>query len=84
MQVSHTLSEAGHVPDLVQTQAKVQIRNLDGNPTIAQIDLVTTARVPGLDDATFQEQAKAAKDGCIISRALAGVGNITVEATLES
>jgi osmotically inducible protein OsmC len=40
--------------------------------------------VPGLDDATFQEQAKAAKDGCIISRALAGVGNITVEATLES
>jgi osmotically inducible protein OsmC len=40
--------------------------------------------VPGLDDATFQEQAKAAKDGCIISRALAGVGNITVDATLES
>jgi lipoyl-dependent peroxiredoxin len=38
MQVSHTLSEAGHVPDSVQTQAKVQIRNIDGNPTIAQID----------------------------------------------
>ena len=83
MQVSHTLSEAGHVPDSVQTQAKVQIRNIDGAPTIAQIDLVTTARVPGLDDATFQEQAKAAKDGCIISRALAGVSNITVDATLE-
>ena len=47
MQVSHMLSEAGHVPDSVETQAKVQIRNVDGNPTISQIDLVTTARVPG-------------------------------------
>jgi lipoyl-dependent peroxiredoxin len=84
MQVSHMLSEAGHVPDSVETQAKVQIRNVDGNPTIAQIDLVTTARVPGLDDGTFQETAKAAKDGCIISRALAGVSNITLDATLES
>jgi osmotically inducible protein OsmC len=84
MAVSNALSEAGHVPDSVQTQAKVHIRNVDGNPTIAQIDLVTRARVPGLDDATFQETAKAAKDACIISRALAGVGNITLDATLES
>jgi osmotically inducible protein OsmC len=84
MQVSHMLAEAGHVPDQVQTQAKVQIRNIDGLPTIAQIDLVTRARVPGLDAATLQETATAAKDGCIISRSLAGVGNITVEATLES
>jgi osmotically inducible protein OsmC len=84
MQVSHMLSEAGHVPDSVETQAKVQIRNVDGNPTISQIDLVTTAHVPGVDDNTFQETAKAAKDGCIISRALAGVGNITLDATLES
>ena len=84
MQLSHALSEAGSVPDSVQTQAKVQIRNIEGTPTIAQIDLVTTARVPGHDDATDQEQAKTAKDGCIISRALAGVGNITLDATLES
>jgi lipoyl-dependent peroxiredoxin len=84
MQVSHALSEAGHVPDSVETQAKVQIRNVDGNPTISQIDLVTTARVPGLDDGTFQETAKTAKDGCIISRALAGVSDITLDATLES
>ena len=60
------------------------IRNVNGNPTISQIDLVTRARVPGLDDAAFQEAAKTAKDGCIISRALAGVGDITVDATLES
>jgi lipoyl-dependent peroxiredoxin len=84
MQVSHQLAEAGHVPDSVETQAKVHIRNVDGNPTISQIDLVTRARVPGVDDATFQENAKSAKDGCIISRALAGVGDITLDATLES
>jgi osmotically inducible protein OsmC len=84
MAVSNALAEAGHVPESVQTQAKVHIRNVDGTPTIAQIDLVTRARVPGLDDATFQETAKAAKDACIISRALAGVGNITLDATLES
>jgi lipoyl-dependent peroxiredoxin len=45
---------------------------------------VTRARVPGLDDDAFQQTAKTAKDGCIISRALAGVGDITVDATLES
>jgi len=84
MQVSHALAEAGNTPDSVETQAKVRIRNVDGNPTISQIDLVTRARVPGLDDAGFQEAAKTAKDGCIISRALAGVSNITVDATLES
>ena len=84
MALSHALSEAGHVPDSVQTQSRVHIRNIDGNPTISQIDLVTSARVPGLDDATFQETAKATKDACIISRALAGVSNITVDATLES
>jgi osmotically inducible protein OsmC len=84
MQLAHNLSEAGHVPESVQTQAKVHIRNIDGNPTISQIDLVTKARVSGIDEAAFQEMAKATKDACIISRALAGVGNITVDATLES
>jgi lipoyl-dependent peroxiredoxin len=84
MQLAHNLSEAGHVPESVQTQAKVHIRNIDGNPTISQIDIVTRARVQGVDDATFQEMANETKDACIISRALGGVGNITVDATLES
>ena len=84
MQLSATLSESGHVPDSVETQARVHIRNIDGAPTISQIDLVTRAKVPGLDDATFQKTAQETREVCIISRALAGVGTITVEATLES
>src|SRR5215208_1282324 len=67
MGLSHALSEAGHVPESVETQAKVQIRNVDGAPTIAQIDLSTRAKVPGLDDNTFQQTAQATREQCIIS-----------------
>jgi lipoyl-dependent peroxiredoxin len=84
MQLSHNLAEAGHPVESVQTQAKVHIRNVDGSPTITQIDLITRGRVPGLDEATFKETAAATKDACIISRALGGVGTITVDAALES
>src|SRR3954462_15413473 len=62
MQLSSTLSEAGHVPDSVETQARVHIRNVDGAPTITQIDLVTHGKIPGLDDATFQKAAQETKD----------------------
>jgi lipoyl-dependent peroxiredoxin len=84
MQLSASLAEAGHVPDSVETQARVHLRQVDGQPTISQIDLVTRARVPGVDEETFQQTATAAKEGCIISRALGGVGDITLDARLES
>jgi lipoyl-dependent peroxiredoxin len=84
MQLASTLSQEGHVPDSISTEAKVHIRQVDGNPTITQIDLITRGKVPGLDEATFQKTAQETREVCIISRALAGVGNITVEATLES
>jgi osmotically inducible protein OsmC len=84
MQLSHNLAEAGHPVESVQTQAKVHIRNVDGNPTITKIDLITRGRVPGLDEATFKETAEATKDACIISRALRAVSEITVDAALET
>jgi osmotically inducible protein OsmC len=40
--------------------------------------------VPGIDQAAFTEKAEAAKVGCPVSRALAAVPEITVEATLAS
>jgi len=43
---------------------------------------VTVGQVPGLDEAAFVEQALAAKAGCPVSRALAGVPEITLEASL--
>ena len=51
-------------------------------PTITHIELETEAVVPGLAEPTFREHAEAAKKGCLVSRALAGVANITLKATL--
>ncbi|MGZ4270580.1 MAG: peroxiredoxin, partial [Solirubrobacteraceae bacterium] len=52
-------------------------------PTITKIALSTVGRVPGIDEAAFKEQAEAAKAGCPVSRALASVPEITLEASLE-
>jgi lipoyl-dependent peroxiredoxin len=82
MALSNILAEAGHTPESVDTTAKVHLRMLDGGPTIAQIDLETTGRVPGIDQDQFADYAQQAKEGCPVSRALAAVGQITLSATL--
>jgi osmotically inducible protein OsmC len=82
MALSNLLAQAGSPPDSVHTDATVTLRLVDGAPTITSIALVTVGRVPGIDEAAFQEHAAAAKAGCPVSRALAGVGEITLEATL--
>jgi lipoyl-dependent peroxiredoxin len=82
MALSNILAEAGHTPDSVETQAVVTLRPVDGAPTITKIALTTVGRVPGLDAAGFQEHADAAKAGCPVSRALAGVPEITLDASL--
>ena len=82
MAISAVMSEAGHVPESVSTTAKVHLRQAEGLPTITQIDLETEGRVAGIDQQQFEEFAKQAKDGCVVSRALAAVPEITLEATL--
>jgi lipoyl-dependent peroxiredoxin len=82
MALSHELATAGHTPDAVNATAKVHLRNVDGAPTIAQIDLEVVGSVPGLDAEGFQEFAEKAKAGCPVSRALAGVPEITLDARL--
>ena len=84
MALSLVLGEGGNEPESIQTQAKVSLRNLDGGPTITKIALTTRARVPVLDDEGFQKAADAAKENCVISRALGGVEEITLDASLES
>jgi osmotically inducible protein OsmC len=83
MALSNTLAQEGHTAESVSTTAKVHLRFVDGAPTIAQIDLVTKGKVPGIDQAQFADYAAQAKAGCPVSRALAGVGEITLEATLR-
>ena len=60
------------------------LRFVDGAPTITKIELVTVGEVPGIDQAAFEQAAAGAKAGCPVSKALAGVPEITLEATLAS
>ena len=84
MALSNILAQAGTPPESVQTDATVTLRRVDDAPTITKIELVTVGRVPGLSEADFVEKAQAAKAGCPVSRALAGVGEITLQASLAS
>jgi osmotically inducible protein OsmC len=82
MALSAALAEAGTPVDSVSTDATVTLRIVDGAPTITKIALVTVGTVPGLDEAAFQEAAAGAKANCPVSKALAGVSEITLEASL--
>jgi osmotically inducible protein OsmC len=84
MALSNALAQAGTPAESVHTDATVTLRRVEDKPTITSIALVTVGRVPGIDEAAFVQQAEAAKAGCIISRALAAVGEITLEASLAS
>src|SRR5438132_4679165 len=72
MALAAALSRAGHVPDRVHTTAKVHLEKGDGGFSITRVELVSEASVPGIDQATFDEQAEATRTGCPVSKALAG------------
>jgi osmotically inducible protein OsmC len=82
MALSDMLAQDGHTPERMRAQARVQLRNVDGAPTIARIDLDVEGSVPGLDADGFADYARKAKDGCPVSRALAAVPEIEVSARL--
>jgi osmotically inducible protein OsmC len=83
MALSLILSEGGNEPESIKTTAKVGMRNTDVGPTITKVALTTRAKVPGIDADGFAKAAEAAKAGCVVSRALAGVDEITLDAALE-
>jgi lipoyl-dependent peroxiredoxin len=84
MALSNMLAEAGTPPDSVETDATVTLRLVDGAPTITKIALTTVGRVPGIEQDAFQEHANNAKAGCPVSKALAGVAEITLAASLAN
>ena len=84
MALSSMLAEHGHAPESVRTTAKVHLRQTDEGPAITRIDLETEGRVADIDEDHFAEHAEQAKEGCLVSRALAGVDEMTVTARLAS
>lgn len=83
MALSLGLTQAGHPPDSIETDATVHIVKDGEGFTINRIELVTRGRVPGVDAAAFEQAAQGAKENCPVSKALAGA-EITLDATLES
>ena len=84
MFLSAVLSDAGHPPVSVQTSAQVHLEQVDGAPWITKIHLECKANVPGVDKDTFAEKVELSKTGCPVSKALASVKEISVNATLVS
>jgi len=82
MALSNLLGVGGHAPNSLHTTAQVQLRFVDGEVILARIDLNTQGEVDGFDQDGFAEYARQAKASCPVSRALAGVPEITLTAQL--
>src|ERR671937_2252261 len=77
MALSHGLAQDGHAPEELDTSATVTFQPGEG---ITKIALDVTGRVPGMDADAFTAAAEQAKDNCPVSKALASVPEITVDA----
>ncbi|MDR7377703.1 osmotically inducible protein OsmC [Rhodoferax ferrireducens] len=82
MAFSFACDKAGFATSAVDTQAKVRLAKQGEGFVIDRIALVLQATVPGLDEAKFQALALAAKRDCPLSKALASVPEISLQASL--
>nr|WP_315230944.1 OsmC family protein [uncultured Albidiferax sp.] len=82
MAFSFACDKAGFATSTVDTQAKVRLAKQGEGFVIDRIALVLQATVPGLDEAKFQALALAAKRDCPLSKALASVPEISLQASL--
>ncbi|MCA1676407.1 MAG: OsmC family protein, partial [Actinobacteria bacterium] len=83
MALSGGLARAGTPPDHLHVSATVTFDKVGDKwgVTASQLDVVGV--VPGIDADAFDAAARDAKDGCPISRALAGNVELSVSAALE-
>ncbi|MRJ76713.1 OsmC family peroxiredoxin [Aeromicrobium sp. SMF47] len=86
MQLTAVLGQKGATPISIETTAKVTLGedSADGGFKISKIALKVRGEVEGIDEAGFLEAAEAAKVGCPLSKALASVPEITLDAALET
>ncbi len=79
MALSHALAQEGSPAERLETSATVTFVPGTG---ITKSALTVRASVPGMDEATFLEKAEGARVGCPVSKALAAVPEITLDAAL--
>jgi osmotically inducible protein OsmC len=80
MALSNGLAQAGHAPEQLDTSATVTFQPGEG---ITKIALTVDGQVPGMSAEDFQAAAEDAKQNCPVSKALASVPSITLEASLR-
>lgn len=78
MAFSNYLSEKGHVPQEISTQATVSLEN----GAINKVHLETTGKVEGMDEATFKQMAEEAEKVCPVSNLLRPGLSISLDAKL--
>jgi len=78
MKLSFVLGEAGFTPDSLQTKCEITFEN----GTLTKSHLIVEGKVPGIDEARFQEAVKNAEQNCPISKLLQGGLQISSEAKL--
>ncbi len=83
MAFSFSAADAGFKVESLDTKASVRLVKQGDGFLIDRIALVLDAKVPGLDQATFQKLADGAKVHCPLSKALASVPEISLKATLR-
>ena len=83
MALSYEIATAGGTPRSLEVSADVTLGQKDGAPHITEIKLTVRGEVDGLDAAGFEKAAQAAKVGCPVSKALAGVDTVTLDASLD-
>lgn len=84
MALTAVLGGEGHAANSIQTIAKVHLGATAAGPTITRIELETEASVAGISAEDFERLAQNAKAACLVSRALAGVTTITLQASLAN
>jgi len=82
MAFSMLLGEENFTPDSIDTKATVTLEKQDDGFTITAVHLQMQARIPGIDQAKFEEIAGKAKSGCPVSKLLNA--DITLDTTLQS
>ncbi len=83
MAFSSDLAKAGTPPERLEVSVEVTADRIAGKLTVLASRLTVHGRVPDIDEDRFKAIAVQAKDGCPISRALAGNVELSVEATLD-
>jgi len=78
------LARLGHPPERMHLHCTITMDEVEGaGHRIVASHVAATAVVPGADEATLAEAAKAADEGCPFSALIRASAAVTYEATLE-